>query len=437
MYRLYCQRPEQETQPQSASPFRTEIGVRLEIIPSASISGATLLAEMAVSMHCISTQDLRAPVRAIGLDVTTDCMLRCDYCFREDKGPHDMEESVAFDSLLWLFSMSGSVRNLTVDFFGGEPLMRFDLIKKLVPFAKHRAASLGKHIHLGCTTNMIAVNEEIIDFWRKYSLGFHTSIDGIPEVQDAHRRFRDGSGTSEIVARNAKLILQYRPTVAARCTFCQDTLPSLAESVRYFSDLGYILTFLVPAENDQWSEVHVREIERQYLTIADFYIGMLRAGREFHVGWLDNAISGIIRDAERRAHCGAGRGLLHVAYDGGLWPCHRWKGMDGGSKWCLGDIYSGLDEDYRDGFLDFDISRDLEAECEYCLARPICGGQCLALNQKYAKSVFRPTELWCKNLQISYVHGLRVYDILLRERNKLFLNIFFRQGKDCVMPAVR
>jgi uncharacterized protein len=89
-----------------------------------------------------------------------------------------MEDQVAFDALVWLLYASGPIENVNVNFMGGEPLIRFKLIQRIVPFAKRRAWQMGKTIHFGMTTNGTLVTDKVVEFWKKWGMGFHTSIDG-------------------------------------------------------------------------------------------------------------------------------------------------------------------------------------------------------------------------------------------------------------------
>ena len=156
-------------------------------------------------------------VTNIDMDLTVECNLRCTYCFKEKWNEH-MEEQVAFDTIIWLVHASGSARTVNVNFMGGEPLIRFKMIQKLVPFAKRRGAEQGKTIHFGMTTNGTLLTDEVVAFWKKWGMGFHTSIDGTPEIQDQNRPTTGGRGSSRLVAKAVPKILAYRENTSARST---------------------------------------------------------------------------------------------------------------------------------------------------------------------------------------------------------------------------
>lgn len=150
-----------------------------------------------------------------------------------------MSEETARNAVDWLFASCGIQRDLHVNLMGGEPLLRFDLIQKIVPYAKLRARQIGKNVHFGCTTNCTLLTDKILAFWKRFGMGFHCSIDGIPELQNLNRLFVNGKGSAEVVERNVRKILDYRPAVMARSTITPQSAPYLLDSARYFASLGF------------------------------------------------------------------------------------------------------------------------------------------------------------------------------------------------------
>ena len=149
-----------------------------------------------------------APITSIGLDLTNNCTLKCDYCFRGEKNKQKLSWQVGIKAIDFLIRYSQSQKSLKVSLFGGEPLMEFGLIKKLVPYAEQKATYYGKRIDFTATTNCVLVNDEIISFFRRHQMRFHTSIDGGPESNDKHRCFPDGTGTSAIIEPKIEKILE-------------------------------------------------------------------------------------------------------------------------------------------------------------------------------------------------------------------------------------
>ncbi len=180
-----------------------------------------------------ATPDSGTFVTAIDMDLTVACNLRCTYCFKEKWNEH-MEEQVAFDTIIWLLHASGTSNEVVVNFMGGEPLMRFRLIQMIVPFAKRRASQMGKSIHFGVTTNGTLVTDKVVAFWKKWGMGFHTSIDGTPDIQDHNRPMVSGQGSARLVEKAVPKILAYRPHTTARSTCCARHCGLFSEELSLF-----------------------------------------------------------------------------------------------------------------------------------------------------------------------------------------------------------
>ena len=364
------------------------------------------------------------PIRSLELDLTNRCPLRCDYCFRRDLGEFSMEEETAFDCIDWLLRSSMTVKRLRIELFGGEPLCEFPLIRKMVPYAKAKAGQLGKRIHFGCTTNAVLITDQIMDFWAKYHLGFHTSIDGIPEVHDAHRKFKSGMGTSSIIAKNVKKILSYRPWVAARATICPDAVDFIGESLTYFERLGYINVEMCLAEGAVWDSASLEKYRKGCNDIGEFLYEKFRRGEKFRVGNFDKAMEARLSPRRRTAHCGAARGMLHVSHEGELWPCHRWKGGDLEGEWCIGSIYGPFNDVIRDNLLAFSLEEDLLEDCDSCVARPFCGSQCLSANLFQTGSIYKPYQVYCEARRIIFQAASQLAERLEKEDNMLYRKVY-------------
>ncbi len=230
-------------------------------------------------------------VHSLDLDVTEACNLACIYCFKWQKKPVHIDEARAKNALDWLLEASGDFTGeLKVNFMGGEPLLRFDLIRKIVPYGKCRARQLGKRLHFGCTTNCTHLTDEMMDFWRRFGMGFHCSIDGIPEVQNANRPLLGGGPSSPAVEKNVPKILAYRPGVMARATITPRSVRALLESAKYLAGLGFrSMTFKV-AVNCDWKPEDFEALRSQYGKLGEFYLEALVTGRPLVIEELRNGI---------------------------------------------------------------------------------------------------------------------------------------------------
>ena len=332
------------------------------------------------------------------MDLTVACNLRCTYCFKE-KWNEKMEDSVAFDAIVWFLYASGPVKDLSVNFLGGEPLIRFPLIQRIVPFARRRAWQMGKNIHFSATTNGTLVTDKVVEFWRKWGMGFHTSIDGTPEVQDVNRPMASGRGSSSMVEKGAKKILSYRPETAARATVTPESVGKLVESYHYFRGLGYTNIAFVPGAQSLWTNESNTLYEEQFTQLGEILIGEYRNGNDINLTGIDYAIQGVNHKIRSDFACGAGRGMLLVDIHGDIWPCHRWnKGKE--SYWQIGSIYNQFNQMVRAELeCSCRIGR-LEEDCEHCIANTFCSGGCPAENLEETGKVYKRQANACAHMRV-------------------------------------
>lgn len=373
-------------------------------------------------------------VQSIDLDITQKCNLRCSYCFKEKKNK-DASVQVCKDAITWLIYASGNIKEVNVTMIGGEPLLRFDTMKQIVPFGIRRALQHGKKLRFGMTTNCTLFTKEIQNFCRRWNIGLHTSIDGLPAVQDAHRVFAGGRGSSQQVEQAIPLILQVHPIATARSTILPDTVEQMYNSYKYFLHLGYERVALVPGNSPDWNSRKIAEFERQFALIGDDCIEKCRNGEYVNIkfihDWLEEMgrrdrivkAGGSIAVRKAEGACGAGRGMMLIDVDGGIWPCHRWNSAKNVS-WQLGYLYSGeFRENCRAKFFDMQRKNKFERrlQCADCLARPICRGGCPGENLDWTGDIFDCHPSYCELHKRFAGVAKRVHDTLLREENSVLL----------------
>ena len=339
-----------------------------------------------------------------------------------------MEEQVAFDALVWLLYASGPATDLTVNFMGGEPLMRFKLIQRIVPFGKRRAWQMGKTMHFGVTTNGTLVTDKVVGFWKKWGMGFHTSIDGIPEIQDRNRPMASGRGSARLVEKAVPKILSYRSNTAARCTVMPESAGSLVKNYRYFRSLGYTNIVIALGTPSSWNKESNSIYEQHLSELGDVLIEEFRNGIFIDLKGISDAISGIVRNQRSQYLCGAGRGLLLVDIHGDIWPCHRWNKASERS-WRIGNIYEHFDQMARVE-LDRNCQTELlEEDCEHCVANKFCSGGCPAENLEETGKVYKCHPNTCEHMRAWARVGQRVHDVLYKEQNLTFLEHYYKKNE--------
>lgn len=372
----------------------------------------------------------KMPLSIIDLDLTNNCVLACDYCFRGAKNPRRITLETAKAAIDWFIAESGDNKKLSVALFGGEPLMEFELIKKLVPYAVKQCREVGKDIHFSATTNCVLINDEMIEFFRKYKMNFHTSIDGGPESHDKHRVFPNGKGSSAIIEPKIRKVLEIWPHRTARMSVSNDTVCRWMEDVQYLVELGYKKLAMIPIPELDWTEEQFKVMQQQLREISDYYIERYRQGNPVYIKHIDSPIEGIIKPKRKRPHCGAGRDYALVKTDGSIYPCHRFGGdIDAGSqqKWKLGSIFDGWLGAKRQELLDFDCRKDIKADCENCIAVHTCTNTCIAVGWASFKDIYKPHPNQCRFTKLFFTEAMRVHYILESENNRGFIKKYYPQ----------
>jgi uncharacterized protein len=202
-------------------------------------------------------------ISSIELDLTWKCNLNCFYCYKH-KGNRDIDDRTAFDAIVWLLYASGPETSIRVTFLGGEPLLAFNLIKKLVPFGVRRAREHNKNIRFSMTTNCTLVTDEVINFAQKWDIRFHSSIDGIPKIQNKNRPQKNGTNSSFLVEQAVPKLLSYQSNCTARCTVVPESVGYLYGNYQYFRSLGYCDIAFVPGLIKNWNDESIFIFENEF-----------------------------------------------------------------------------------------------------------------------------------------------------------------------------
>lgn len=333
------------------------------------------------------------PITSITLDLTKRCVLACSYCFSkcfEKYDEDDLTPEMGRKIIDWLIAPStrGDAKRVDISFWGGEPLMKWDLLKDLVLYAEGKAKEAGIEVGFGGTTNVVLLTPEKFDFMDEHRIRFLLSIDGIKEHHDRHRKFKNGKGSWEVVDRNATEILKRWPDSQVRFSYSVENLDGIMDDLNYLYDKGFRDIVYSPVSEGNWTDERKAKLIEMWDVISDWYIAKKKAGEPIRLKFLEDSCKSL-HGQKRGAHapCGAGRGYVGVGIDGSLWPCHRFQKMDDARPWyeketCLGNIeYGILNHDWREKFIKWDATKDLPESCHKCEAYLLtCSGGCWATN---------------------------------------------------------
>ncbi len=323
-------------------------------------------------------------VKALCLHVAHTCNLNCSYCFASQGKYHGERALMSFEvgkqALDFLMANSGSRRNLEVDFFGGEPLMNFDVVKRLVAYARSVEKEHGKNFRFTLTTNGMLIDDDVIDFANREMSNVVLSLDGRKEVHDRFRVDYAGRGSYDRIVPLFRKLVQARENrnYYMRGTFTHYN-PDFLEDIRTMLDLGFTELSMEPVvckadDPSALTEEDLPVVERQYEELAKLMIRRRREGRPFTFYHYMIDLKGGPCVYKRVSGCGSGTEYMAVTPWGDLYPCHQFVGEE---KFRLGDVWKGVtDLSAQEPFASCNVYT--RRECDDCWARLYCSGGCAA-----------------------------------------------------------
>lgn len=362
----------------------------------------TLFAKDVYQDGVIDFKKRQTVVKALCLHIAHDCNLACRYCFAgegEYKGDRSlMSFEVGKKALDFLVSNSGSRCNLEVDFFGGEPLLNFDVVKRLVAYGRELEKKKEKHFRFTLTTNGVLLNDEIIEFANKEMDNIVLSIDGRREVHDHMRPFKNGQGSYDLILDKFKKVAESRGQTRyyVRGTFTHHNL-DFVKDVLSLADQGFEQISVEPVVADPEEPYAIREedipvICEGYDELAKEMLRRRKEGRGFNFFHYMIDLSGGPCVYKRLSGCGSGTEYLAVTPWGDLYPCHQFVGEE---KFCLGNVEEGIrNTDMQDTFKLCNVYA--KEECRDCFAKFYCSGGCAANAYHCHGDINSPYEIGCE-----------------------------------------
>jgi uncharacterized protein len=305
--------------------------------------------------------------------------------------------------------------------FGGEPLLCKDLIRSLVAKARAMARRGEGNFHFKMTTNGLLLDDSFLEFAVENDILVAMSVDGVAAAHDRHRRLPDGSPTFDRLLPRLRSLLAVRPYSSVLMVVNPDTAARFAESVCFLLDVGcrYLIVSLNYAA--PWSEEDLEVLRGQYERLGDCYIEWTRQERKFYLSPFEVKLSSHIQGEDVcREHCELGMRQTSVDPEGFLYPCVQFVKAGPESRWCIGSVFSGIDQVKRSRLRD--QSQSDKEPCRRCAIRPRCHNTCGCLNWQTTGSVAQVSPVLCRHEQMLVPIADRVGEALFREGNDLFLN---------------
>ncbi len=341
-------------------------------------------------------------VKALYLHIAHDCNLACKYCFAEEGEYHGrralMSLEVGKKALDFLIANSGSRRNLEVDFFGGEPLMNWEVVKELVNYGRLKEAEYNKRFRFTLTTNGVLLNDEIMEFCNKEMSNVVLSLDGRKEIHDFMRPSRNGKGSYDIIVPKFQKFAKSRnqANYYVRGTFTRHNL-DFSKDVIHYANLGFKQLSMEPVVASKEEEYAIREediptICKEYDNLAVEYIKRQKEGNGFQFFHFMIDLKQGPCVAKRLSGCGSGTEYLAVTPWGDLYPCHQFVGEE---KFLLGNVDTGItNTEIQNEFKLCNVYA--KEKCKNCFARFYCSGGCAANSYQFHGSITDAYDIGCE-----------------------------------------
>lgn len=350
----------------------------------------------------IDFKQRKTVVKALCLHIAHDCNLACKYCFAEEGEYHGdrslMSYEVGKKALDFLIANSGNRVNLEVDFFGGEPLMNFQVVKDLVAYGRSQEKEHNKKFRFTLTTNGMLLDDDVMEFANKEMANVVLSVDGRKEVHDFMRPTRNGKGSYDIIIDKFKKMAELRnqTNYYVRGTFTHHNL-DFSEDVLHLADLGFKQISMEPvvAPDEQPYAIKEEDLPKlfeEYDTLAKAMIEREKAGKGFNFFHFMIDLTGGPCLYKRLSGCGSGTEYLAVTPWGDLYPCHQFVGME---EFKLGNVDTGVEKtELVDEFKLCNVyAKD---KCKDCFARFYCSGGCAANSYNFHGNLLDAYDIGCE-----------------------------------------
>ncbi len=358
------------------------------------------------------------------LSLTHDCPLSCSYCYAGEKKNVSISKKTVDKAVEFLFKQEFD--KLEFGFFGGEPLLEWDLLKysteKIKEMAKERKIATKQTI----TTNGVLLTPEKINWLKKERFYMVISIDGNQKMHNQHRVFKGGMGSFDSVIFGLKLLQkeykigEYAINIVITPLNIKYFSESIIELYHNYSIEDFIIAIDFTSNWDDYSNIWKEEFEK----VGDFYLKIYQKGENITISFLDDKIkTGINGGYDRCKTCSFGVNEIVVAPSGNLYPCERLISNDLDENMIIGNVFNGFDLEKKRFLLKNRGNRN--QECKSCKLQPRCINFCGCTNYMMTKSINLTSGTLCFNEKLSIKVADRVASILYKERNPLFLKNFY------------
>ena len=386
---------------------------------------------------CVEVKRYDFPlITSVFLILTEQCNLACTYCF-VNQNPKQMTLDIAKQSVDFIINnakLSGV--NPSVNFFGGEPMIKFEeIIKPLISYVETEHPTI--KMKWSITSNGTLFTKEILDYFKQKEVGILLSLDGCQQSNDTNRIYHDGRGSFNRINEILDYYLELNPLSTLRTTIERNTVQYFLDNIMFGISKPFSNIFFIPNSFVVWSEEDKLALKEQVRMFADMFIEYCRNGKIIPLSPFEEKIRSIVKINKAidtpmvknyRVKCGlGGNRFASVGTDGTLYGCQEMTSNNVDDVFVIGDIYNGAREDLRANLVEKFRVDELctEEKCKTCKLQPVCTGGCVANNYMQTGSMTKQADIICFWEQILLNEAIRVCNILGEEKNELFRQTYF------------
>jgi len=334
------------------------------------------------------------PITSCSLNLTRACNLNCSYCFTNGCTQGSLSLATGRQAVDFLCSQAVKYKQpkINISYWGGEPLLEWELMKELTLYAESAAKENAITVTFGGTTNGTLLTPDKLDFLEEHKVLFMVSLDGTAKT---HNRYR---GQHALIVENVKHALKRWPFLRVRTSPFPERIDHFFEDIKYLIDLGIQSIMFSPVYEGGWTEDHWNTWEQECYKVVDLMASIRKGGGKIEI----EHFRSYCRKDNSKWPCGAGRFYVGIDIDGSIYPCHRFNKFNDTRDWrdkeaCIGHIAHGITRpEFRDKFIDF------KPQCGTCgrLDDTPCHGGCYAINYDFTGDITQPHIGICRYVEM-------------------------------------
>ena len=357
------------------------------------------------------------------LSLTHDCNLACSYCYAGPKSANSMTLATAKNAIDFAFSFPAEKCQL--GFFGGEPLLEWDLLQKSTAYAVSVAESHNTECKKTVTTNATLVTEDKMAWLKENDFWPALSIDGNRAMHDITRPLKSGGSSFDAAMRGLDIALSFFPDMEVIVVPDPSNIMHLFESVQFLAEEKKVLRIAInPNFYTEWPQQTLDQWRDAFKSIGEFYVGRYRERRALAINFIDGKIITRLKDGfEACDHCNFGEREIAVAPSGNIYPCERLVSDDTNDEMCIGNVADGFHDGKRGQILK--KRGNVNDECISCAIRSRCMNWCCCINYAMTGAIDSTDGILCFHERLAVEVADEVAQVLYAESNPTFLSRFY------------